>query len=307
MADTPLKTYHGACHCNKIKFSLALPEIKTFTECNCSICFRKAYAWVFPPAGSLVFEDGFGEEGLRAYEFAARRMEHRFCKSCGTGIMGKDMARTLKDVDIESLTGNKFDGATLEPHFTPHKFHGTLPMTGTPDSKTCFGSCHCGATTMALQAKELVEDNEFIQKCNCSICSTRGSILIYPHTSAFTAATCSLQPLVPYTFGPRLQEHLFCPMCGVYVYIRKKDDIPLEKFRKYGGSKSQGLGDEELKEKMKVWEGIVPVNLRCFEGVEWEKLNIKKGDWKGWLEGETFDDLDGSERMFLKEFSSTGF
>ncbi|EHL03035.1 hypothetical protein M7I_1009 [Glarea lozoyensis 74030] len=183
-------------------------------------------------------------------------------------------ARTLKDVDIESLTGNKFDGATLEPHFTPHKFHGTLPMTGTPDSKTCFGSCHCGATTMALQAKELVEDNEFIQKCNCSICST---------------------------------EHLFCPMCGVYVYIRKKDDIPLEKFRKYGGSKSQGLGDEELKEKMKVWEGIVPVNLRCFEGVEWEKLNIKKGDWKGWLEGETFDDLDGSERMFLKEFSSTGF
>jgi hypothetical protein len=206
---------------------------------------------------------------------------------------------------LNNINDARFDGTILEPQFPPHQFHGTLPTAEIPDSKTYFGSCHCGATTMALQTKELVGDNEFIQRCNCSICSTvsspfpnriylkirqRGSILIYPHTSAFTAATCSLQPLVPYTFGPRLQEHLFCPMCGVYVYIRKKNDVSLEKFRKYGGPKSQGLRDEELKEKMEGWKAVVPVNLRCFEGVEWEKLEIKEGDWKGWLEGETFDE-----------------
>lgn len=81
MADTStsqeLKTYKGACHCGAIKFSVSLPEIKSVTECNCSICSRKGYAWVFPPAGGLVFEEGMGEEKLKDYEFAKKRMAHR--------------------------------------------------------------------------------------------------------------------------------------------------------------------------------------------------------------------------------------
>jgi hypothetical protein len=90
MADTTialaLKTYQGACHCGEIKFSLTVPEIKIVTECNCSICFRKAYTWVFPPAGGLVFEEGNGAERLRAYEFAGRRMEHRVCCEFHSGL-----------------------------------------------------------------------------------------------------------------------------------------------------------------------------------------------------------------------------
>lgn len=41
---------------------------------------------------------------------------------------------------------------------------------------------------------------------------------------------------------------------------------------------------------MAFWEGINPVNLRCFEGVDWDALKVKKGTaWKGFLEGVEFD------------------
>lgn len=78
-ASTELKTYKGACHCGAIKFSVAIPEIKSVTECNCSICSKKGYAWVFPPAGGLVFEQGKGEDFLKDYEFAGKKMAHRVC------------------------------------------------------------------------------------------------------------------------------------------------------------------------------------------------------------------------------------
>ena len=64
-----------------------------------------------------------------------------------------------------------------------------------------------------------------------------------------------------------MQSHEFCPTCGVSIYIRKLDVTP-EHFAKYS------------KKDQKAWEEILPVNLRCFEGVEWDKIEVKKGDFK---------------------------
>lgn len=70
-----LKTYHGNCHCGAFKFTIKMPEITTVTQCNCSICFKKGYRWVFPGEGC--FEITKGEGTLRDYHFGQRTMAHR--------------------------------------------------------------------------------------------------------------------------------------------------------------------------------------------------------------------------------------
>lgn len=77
-APTPtpeLKTYHGNCHCGAFKFSVKLPELTSVTECNCSICFKKGYKWVFPGADVLTIDKGEGT--LKDYHFGQHTMAHK--------------------------------------------------------------------------------------------------------------------------------------------------------------------------------------------------------------------------------------
>jgi hypothetical protein len=60
-----------------------------------------------------------------------------------------------------------------------------------------------------------------------------------------------------------MQSHEFCPICGVSMYIRKLSVTP-EHFAKWI---KDGRDQKE-------WEKQMPVNLRNFEGVEWNKMNI---------------------------------
>jgi len=61
------QTYKGNCHCGSFKFSLRISEPTCVTECNCSVCFRKGYKWIFPPRQNLTVEKR-GE--LSEYEVA---------------------------------------------------------------------------------------------------------------------------------------------------------------------------------------------------------------------------------------------
>lgn len=60
-------------------------------------------------------------------------------------------------------------------------------------------------------------------------------------------------------FGRRFQEHTFCGTCGVSVWLKRIPGLP---------------GNTEK------WDAGLPVNLRCFDGVEWEEIEVKKGYWK---------------------------
>jgi hypothetical protein len=80
MADTPtlpkvLKTYHGNCHCGAFRFSVKIPDITKVTECNCSICFKKGYKWIFPREGCFTVEKGEG--ALKEYEFGQKATVHK--------------------------------------------------------------------------------------------------------------------------------------------------------------------------------------------------------------------------------------
>jgi hypothetical protein len=70
-----LKTYKGNCHCSAFKFSIKIPELTSVTECNCSICFKKGYKWVFPGAECFTIEKGDGS--LKNYEFGKCSMYHK--------------------------------------------------------------------------------------------------------------------------------------------------------------------------------------------------------------------------------------
>ena len=69
------KTYHGNCHCGAFKFSANIPELEKVTECNCSICFKKGYKWIFPSKCGVTVEKGEGV--LRGYEFGQRATVHK--------------------------------------------------------------------------------------------------------------------------------------------------------------------------------------------------------------------------------------
>jgi hypothetical protein len=97
------------------------------------------------------------------------------------------------------------------------------------------------------------------QRTNTS--SQNGTILIYPLATQVSIHAST--PTTPYTFGRGLQSHEFCPICGVSIYIRKLSVSP-EHFAKWI---TDGRDQKE-------WEKRMPVNLRNFEGVEWDKMKI---------------------------------
>jgi len=273
-----LKTYYGNCHCGAFKFNIKLPELKSVLECNCSICLRKGYQWVFPSAGSFTVEKGEGT--LKDYEFGPCSMAHKFCPTCGTGIYGKrhgqpagmDIgvnAKTLRDIDQWSLEVNKYDGKALEPAFSPPKYTGPEPTASIENAKIYTGSCHCGAVTLALKTQgPLPSAPEHIQECNCSICMRNGTVDIYPPATRIQIHDPSSN-LTPYSFPPNFLSHEFCSVCGVLVYL-KKLKVPEEVYNKRFGHV----------EDQKTWESVVPVNLRCFEGVEWDEIEIKRAEFR---------------------------
>lgn len=53
-----------------------MPEIETYNECNCSMCHKKGYAWIFPAEENLSIVKG-SIDGLTAYTFNNGDFTHR--------------------------------------------------------------------------------------------------------------------------------------------------------------------------------------------------------------------------------------
>lgn len=95
--------------------------------------------------------------------------------------------------------------------------------------------------------------------------------MTYPLKTAFSVHASSPTALTTYSFGRQFSDHNFCSNCGVSIYIHKKEAIPVEHWKKHKGDASQDS-----------WRLKQPVNLRVFEGVEWDVLRekglIEQGD-----------------------------
>ena len=117
-----MKTYHGSCHCGRVKFTVHT-TIKKVVSCNCSFCSRKSalHHRVAPEQFTLIE----GKENLTLYQFDTKEAKHFFCNVCGIQPFSHPRAapnmysinvRCLDDFDLETAAYEVigFDGRNWE-------------------------------------------------------------------------------------------------------------------------------------------------------------------------------------------------
>jgi hypothetical protein len=113
-----MKTHTGSCHCGAVAFTVTA-DIEKVMECNCSHCARKGFLLAFIPKEQFTLITG--EDNLTEYRFNKKHIAHLFCKTCGVQCFGRGTSpdgketiainvRTLPDLDLATLTIEKFDG-----------------------------------------------------------------------------------------------------------------------------------------------------------------------------------------------------
>ena len=119
-SENNLKPYRGNCHCGAFIYEARLPEITSCTECNCSICRKKGYAYLVPAKGQLDVVKGSIDE-LASYAFNKGGFVHRFCPECGTAVLAQNIndpanVKTVINVSKHSETTKDVRGG-LSLHF----------------------------------------------------------------------------------------------------------------------------------------------------------------------------------------------
>jgi hypothetical protein len=113
-------TYTGGCHCGRVRYEV-VADLERVTECNCSICTRKAYLHLILPRER--FRLLAGEEDLAVYRFGTMTARHLFCRHCGVASFYVPRShpdridvnvRCLDGVDVSALRIQPFDGRRWE-------------------------------------------------------------------------------------------------------------------------------------------------------------------------------------------------
>ncbi|KAJ6625094.1 Mss4-like protein [Mycena sp. CBHHK59/15] len=241
------KTYDGNCHCGVIEFSVVLPALEStpLTACNCTICTKKGYLFVFPLKSAFTATKGAGADGLghgvlADYAFNSKQLLHRFCSTCGTpfGIVRADLAgegngtfalntRMLRGVDLWALQVNEHPGPVTPLEYTVPKFAGLAALEQGKEGgeKVYGGSCHCGAVTFALKSPGRLDEKGLegvsVQECDCSICIRHAGIYTYPRPLSRVPMDVSPpDALVSYFYplGKKFGAYQFCGVCGVPLF-----------------------------------------------------------------------------------------
>ena len=82
--------------------------------------------------------------------------------------------------------------------------------------KTYRGSCHCGAVSFEIEA-----DLSQLVRCNCSICSKKGSLHTRVPPQRFKLMA-GADDLALYQFNKKIAKHYFCRHCGIHPYLRPR-------------------------------------------------------------------------------------
>ncbi|KAI0508994.1 glutathione-dependent formaldehyde-activating, GFA [Xylaria bambusicola] len=109
--STSIQTYHANCHCGMITFSVRLPDLASskVVSCNCSICTKNGYLFVYPKCEDVIFHSG--ELKMTSYRFGHAKKEHKFCPTCGTSILidfsqaDREIERQVTAINVRTFVG----------------------------------------------------------------------------------------------------------------------------------------------------------------------------------------------------------
>jgi hypothetical protein len=98
------QVYTGSCHCGAVTMAVASkPLDETYssrvTECNCSICERNGYAWIYPTREQVVLSGD--EANIGEYAFQHKVGAKTFCKTCGVNMTNR--MRKFSDEELGAL------------------------------------------------------------------------------------------------------------------------------------------------------------------------------------------------------------
>ena len=84
------------------------------------------------------------------------------------------------------------------------------------EERTYNGNCHCGLVKLKLKYRPLEKTRPC--RCNCSICTKNGYLLIYPKREDVEFISGE-DKMTAYKFGLRNKPHRFCATCGTSILI----------------------------------------------------------------------------------------
>jgi hypothetical protein len=87
-----------------------------------------------------------------------------------------------------------------------------------PEKKVYKAQCHCGDVKFTVALPPLETGATKVNQCNCSICTKKGYLLVYP-TRKDVIFTAGEENLSEYFFGNKNKPHRFCPNCGTSSLI----------------------------------------------------------------------------------------
>ncbi|KAJ0315500.1 hypothetical protein COL5a_011948 [Colletotrichum fioriniae] len=253
--EEPKQTYRGNCHCKTFVYEVQLPEIKSVSACNCSLCSRKGTLWVIPQRDDLRFVKG-AEDDLSTYNFGPGQITHK--------------VRSIQDLDIFGMEKKTYDGASYGAKYEPHTHKGPGPTAEVEGGKLYTGSCHCGALTVAVVSKPIDETYEDgVVECNCSICERNGYVWVYPNTDQ-VVLTGDDDKIGRYIFGHHILAKTFCKNCGVPITnqfnpLSEEEQSNLVELAQYWYERSKTRH---------------PVNARVLDGVNVKSLKVAQIDGK---------------------------
>lgn len=114
-------SFEGSCHCGAVRFEINAAAPTKAISCNCSHCRRKGFLLSFFPMEQFTLLQG--EQALSSYRFNTHKIEHRFCKTCGTEAFATGATpegghicavnlRCVPSIDLASLELQHVDGAS---------------------------------------------------------------------------------------------------------------------------------------------------------------------------------------------------
>lgn len=130
------------------------------------------------------------------------------------------------------------------------------------EKKVYKARCHCGDIKFTVAISPLETGATKVVQCNCSICTKKGYLLVYPLRED-VVFQCGEDKLADYLFGKKRLPQRFCPNCGTSILVDFKN-VQHETPRKTLGISVSGLASHG---RFEVWQ-LTSFQIRTFDDIE---------------------------------------